>query len=322
MSNPRGSADLVGHTIYPAPILPAQTDNVIIQPKDPALRWVGELTERIGPWRARMRSTYIRWALSINGLEVASKRYDEPTWQKTHKEFVISSLRPRAGEDNGEPELEPTIIAGWDGPKAADAHRQTMPMLAAFGLIDLYATLEEFVFDIYKVFLNHNRDDLLGGKEFQHLKRLKRDAEVDPSKREEWEKAWLERLESWQRRRLYNGLGKVFRGFCNTAGIKHPSCFKSTTVETWSVNIETIALVRNCLTHGVSTVPKELADACKTPFRMSFDFEEGQPLSITLVHLQGVELFCHQLLTAINMSLVERAYGPAKDWKTNLPDGR
>jgi hypothetical protein len=55
----------------------------------------------------------------------------------------------------------PTVIAEWDGPKAAEAHRQTMPMLAAFGLIDLYANLEEFVFEVYKVYLGANRDQFL-----------------------------------------------------------------------------------------------------------------------------------------------------------------
>jgi hypothetical protein len=307
----RGSFDLVGHAIYPAPLLPAEIDNFIIEPQDPALKWVGELTARIGPWRAKMRSTYIRWALSINGLEVASDKYADPSWQRVNKEFVVTSLRP-ADEPRADArrEVVPTVIAGWDGPKAAEAHRQTMPMLAAFGLIDLYANLEEFVFEVYKIYLNANRDQLLKGEEFRLLRRLKREAETEPGKRYEWERAWQERLKGWHRKRLYDGLGKVFRGFCNSAGIRRPSFYEHSTIESWCESIEIIALIRNCLTHGVDTVSPELAFACQRPHAMTFDFEEGKTLSIRLYHLQGVELFCHQLLTALNISFVEKVYGP------------
>jgi hypothetical protein len=71
-----------------------------------------------------------------------------------------------------------------------------------------------------------------------------------------------------------------------------------------------IALVRNALVHGASVVSEELAAACAKPYRGTFDFQLGAPLVIQLYHLQGVEFFCEQLLTAINMSLVERVHGP------------
>jgi hypothetical protein len=37
---------------------------------------------------------------------------------------------------------------------------------------------------------------------------------------------------------------------------------------------------------------------------LGFDFTEGVPLRLQPIHLQVVEAFCDQLLTAINMSLV------------------
>ena len=43
---------------------------------------------------------------------------------------------------------------------------------------------------------------------------------------------------------------------------------------------------------------------------MTFDFEEGKPLTIESYHLQGVDYFCEQLLTALNFSLIEMVHGP------------
>jgi hypothetical protein len=40
-----------------------------------------------------------------------------------------------------------------------------------------------------------------------------------------------------------------------------------------------------------------------------FKFKEKEPLVIYFHHLQGVDLFCEQLLDALNLSLLERAYG-------------
>jgi hypothetical protein len=146
-----------------------------------------------------MRSTYIRWALSINGLEVAAQKYASAAWQKDpNRRFIVTSLRneDEPGPD-GRHQVIPTIIAEWDGPTAAESHLKTMPMLAAFGVIDLYGNLEDFVFDIFKVFLNAHPEHLLRGDEFRNLRRLRREAEQDESKNGAWETAWQERLEKW-----------------------------------------------------------------------------------------------------------------------------
>ena len=94
MSESRGDVDLVGHTVI---VLPDRNvgplppiDNVIVRSTKPETRWLEQATAVIGEWRARLRSTYIRWALAINGLEVAAKRYSSPDWPKS-KEFVVTS---------------------------------------------------------------------------------------------------------------------------------------------------------------------------------------------------------------------------------------
>lgn len=307
VSDSRGHVDLVGHNIvsipeeHVGPLPPI--DNVIIHPTRPEEKWIEDVTMQIGDWRAKLRSTYIRWALAINGLHVAAERYADPQWQRPDKRFNVTSLR------SNECVIDECVIAEWDGLTASEAHRKTVPMLSAFGIIDLYANLEEVIFVLYRTYLNYHPEKILVDDKFRDLRRLRRQAETDASQRSAWETAWQERLDSWHRNKVYDGLGKVFKAFCNSAGIKAPSIYKHTTVETWAESIDIIALVRNALVHGVTTVSEELSIACTKPYSTTFDFKEEEPLVIHLRHLQGVDLFCEQLLSALNLSLMELVYG-------------
>jgi hypothetical protein len=318
MSDSRGDVDLVGHQVVfvPNPAvgpLP-EIKNIIVTGTNADNQWVEAATSRIGKWRARLSSTYLRWSLAINGLQVAAERYADPGWINTHKSFIVRSLRPvqKEADPQGRPHVDNVVIAEWDGHTASQAHRNTIPMLAAFGIIDLYANLEEVVFDLYKLFLNARPELLLKGNEFKELRRLKREADVDASKRESWQAAWDERLIAWQRNRLYDGLGKVFKAFCDSAGLKTPSEYTVTTVETWAESIDIVAMVRNALVHGASRVSADLAAACTKPHAMTFRFKKDDPLVINLLHLQGVDLFCEQLMTSLNLSMVELIAGKAK----------
>lgn len=303
MSSTRGQVDLVGHIVLPSrALLPGAVapNNIIVRsPKEAADAWIASASARIGEWRANLRSTYIRWALAINGLEVAANRYDDSAFHD--KEFLVHSISADSPK---------VVIAAWDGSTAAKAHRSTMPMLAAFGVIDMYAGLEEALFDFYRVFLSQHQGLILQGEEFKDLRRLRRDAASSAEATAAWEAAWSARLDAWQRRRLYDGLGKVFRAFCAQAGLKEPSIYRHTTVDTWAEVIDGIAYLRNALVHGSKTVPKELAEFSQKPYATTFDFEEGSPLVVTLLHLQGVQLFCEQLLTGLNLSMVEKGLGP------------
>lgn len=315
MSTSRGEVDLVGHRVVSVSdqisgSLPP-INNIIVKATKLDEQWIEDATRQIGPWRAKLRSTYIRWALAINGLDVAAKKYDDPQWQKS-KAFTVSSARPDGSgvDSSGRLQLTSTVIVQWPGNVAADAHRKTAPMLAAFGVIDLYANLEEVIFSLYRIYNHHHPDDLIKGDEFKALRRLRREALADSAKLPAWESAWKERAEKWQRNRIYDGLGKVFKAFCATSGIKAPSAYKLSSVETWAGTIELVALLRNSLVHGATTVSEELEIACKKPYAMGFQFQKGQPLEIQLRHLQTVDFFGEQLLDALNLSLLELAKGP------------
>jgi hypothetical protein len=291
--------DFIGHKKFSMDDIhkdtPPLINNFIVEPKAIEDAWIKETTEKIGEWRAYFRSTYVKWALALNGLHVAKDRYDSKKADPVG--FSIESLRQNGLEN----------IAFWDMETAAKNHEETIPMIAAWGLIDLYSCIEEFVFEFYKIFLEHNPDSIIKGSEFSNLRRLKHESVKGPECEEKWKAAWKERLESWQRKRLYDGLNKVFLAYTNVTGLKTPSNYKLSTVETWAETIKGISELRNCFTHGVETVTKELSDFSSKPNSMLFDFEEGKPLSIELKHLQSVECFLDQLLTAINLSLIERA---------------
>ena len=141
---------------------------------------------------------------------------------------------------------------------------------------------------------------------------MRRDADTGAAQRAIWESEWQKRLDVSQRKRLYDGLGQIFVSFCDQAGLKTPTVYTKTTIRTWGEAIGDMGLVRNALIHGATTVPKELAVFCEEPHSLGFDFVEGRPLLITLLHLQSVEAFCNQLLTALNLALVELAQPESK----------
>lgn len=300
----RGKIDLVGHQHYHLPDLDPEhlppIHNVIVKAKSPENEWIEEATRSIGNWRAIFRSTYIRWALAINGLHLASTEYrkiNEP-----QRRFGVSSIRfDHTGKGNIE------RIAEWDYAFAAQAHLESAPMLCAWGLMDMYAVLEEFVFSIYRIFLNSHPDCLMQGPDFRDLRRLYRQRNESEELMQAWKAAWEERITSWQQKKLYDGLGRVFLALCNTAGINAPSTYKQTTTETWAESISGLSLVRNSLIHGVSTGSEEIEEFCKQPTSLGFSFKAGEPLLIQLLHLQSVECFTDQLLTALNLSLCELA---------------
>jgi len=259
MAGPRGEVDFIHVKNIPVEQLQLKDapsiQNILIDTTKPESLWLKEATKEIGVWRANLRSTYMRWALAINGLNVAAERYGDPAWART-RAFQVRSVRPRNGvDDMGGMAVEHAPIAQWDGKTAAKNHMDTIPMLTAFGIIDIFANLETFVFILYRLYLNQTPDSIIEGDDFKELRKLKR----DPAKDAEWKVAWEERLNNWHRKKLYDGLAKVFKAFCAVTKLKTPSTYTHSTTDTWAESLDMIAIVRNCLIHGASTVPANLA---------------------------------------------------------------
>ena len=285
---------------------PVSVNNLIYKAKSKDEIWIEETTSQIGEWRAIFRSTYMRWALCINGLFVAEEKYSDPQWSKNN-EFTIHSLR-------GVPPIK-RVIARWKGKETAEAYKKIIPTLAAFGIMDLYGCLEEFIFAFYRIYLRHNPCDLLQGEEFKTLKKLYRKQKVNLDLRKKWEEKIEKRLDQWQEKKIYKGLKTVFLNFCSNAELNTPSWYQNTRIETWAETIKGIAVLRNALTHGVTKVSPELAEFSRGLYSMNFNFVEDSPIVVQLEHLQAVDMFCEQLLTALNASLIERAVGPKSKLK-------
>jgi hypothetical protein len=304
----RGQFDLVGHTLirYEEFALSGaqEASNLIITAENPADAWTTSLMKRIGEWRAVLRSTYIRWAMAINGLHVAAAKYKAET---TPKKFTVSSIR----SDSSGPRQQ--IIAEFPFKEAAQYHLNIQPMLCAHGFIDMYAGLEEMVFGMYREYLLVNPDQLMEGPDFKELRKLRRHAPDSAQAQQAWDKALVERLDQWQRNRLYDGLNKVFLAFCQSAGLKTPAGYTQTTVQTWSDSIAGISLIRNLLIHGQNIVPPELEEFSTAPHGLGFKFKSGELLRLSLLDLELLEMFCNSLLTALNLSLMERARPALKE---------
>ncbi|MBU3161352.1 hypothetical protein KPL37_16715 [Clostridium frigoris] len=287
-------------------MIPDHIDNFVFLAKKDEDKWIERSCEKIGEWRSVFRSTYIRWALCINGLCVASDKYADPTWNSKNK-FTVSTLRA------GKYCVEQANIVVWDGITASKAHKDTVDIIAEWGMIDLYGCIEEFVFNLYSIYLDYHPNILMEGSEFKKLRRIYNQREEGEAERILWNDAWKERIEKWHRKKLYDGIDKIFLSYCNHSRIKEPSKYTHTTIQTWAETIKGISILRNCLIHGVEVVPKELEEFCQKPYCMSFDFKEGQTLKVKLHHLQSVEMFTDQLLNALNTSFLELMYPEFKE---------
>ncbi|SIR32473.1 hypothetical protein [Pontibacter lucknowensis] len=276
-----------------------QIDNIIYKTTIEELKWAEEATYKIGEWRDIFRSTYIRWALAINGLHQASKTYSDPKWRRSGKKFIVTGFRMR-----NEVQIVDAPIAKWDGNVAADAHLKSVNMIASYGIIDLYSCFEELIFDFYKSYLKHKPDVFLVGPANKDFRKIYNNRESDP---EAWNSAFEERLGNWQRKKLYESLPQVFLSYMNTVGLEKPKDYEHTSPETWVETLKGIAILRNCLTHGQKFVPEDLAEISKKPYSMGFNFKVGEEINLSTKHLMSVELFGDQLLRALNISIIEKA---------------
>lgn len=278
-----------------------QPNNLVHRARNADEAWIEEATGKIGDWRSLTRSVYIRWAITINASALAEQRYRD---MREDQALRTNTLRVVHGHP------EQTILAIWPAPEAAGHYATVTPLIAAYGAADLFGALEDVLFDLYEIFLRHNPEPLMRGAEFRDLRRSWHRRGDNPEAAEAWQTAWAARFDLWRRKRAYDGLQNVLVAFYQHAGLQRPSFYRLADVADWARTLEMIAELRHLIVHGAAVVSDRLAALCNTQNSLTFDFEAGQPLDVRLHHLQSVECFCDQLLTAINLSLVERAIGP------------
>lgn len=286
--------NLIDIEAFPDGFLP-EVNNIIYENGDGNFQWIEESTKELAEWNNIFRSTYVRWALTINGLHVARDKYNDPNFYQ-NKAFTVGGFV----NDNNTPKIGNLLVL--DGQSAAKAHFETVNMIASYGIIDLYGLIEECILSLFRIYWNHHPEKMLRGPENKNARKLLREKENSP---EPWEAYWKERLDNWQRNKVYDGIDKIFAGYYATCGMKIPSSYKDTTIESLSTSLKGVSILRNCLIHGTYNVPKELADTANQEKVFEFPLAEGDKIELDTRHLMSVEFFIQGLLGAINISLME-----------------
>jgi hypothetical protein len=272
-----------------------KVNNIIYENGDGDFQWIEESTKELAEWNNIFRSTYIRWALTINGLHVARDKYNDPKFYE-NKAFSVGGYI----NDKDEPKFGNLLVL--DGKSAAKAHFDTVNMIASYGIIDLYGLIEECILSLYRIYWNHHPEKMLKGPENKEARMIFREKDNNPEK---WNTYWVERLDKWQRKKIFEGIDNIFKGYYTSSGLKIPSSYKDTTLETLSTSLKGVSILRNCLIHGSYNVPKELAEIANQKKVFEFQLNEGDKIELDTKHLMSVEFFIQGLLGAINISLIE-----------------
>lgn len=280
-------------------VRPEEAANIILPKSETYPGWISDITGQIGEWRSYIRDVYLRWAITINAMHLATDH-----WKGRSDDVALQTVSLRTDKEGCG---SPVPIAVWPASVAVKNYQKATPLLSAYGVCDLFGAFEEVIFDMYAVYLNDTPEEIIKGEEYRDLRRLYRRRSEDEEAQKKWEEAWVERLTKWRRKRLYDGLHNVLKAFFEKTGLKRPSSFKHTDIDDWCRTIEAIGELRNCVTHGMGTVTPRLAELTGRLPGDAFRFKEGDALEVHLRHLMFVECFSDQLLTAINVACIEKA---------------
>lgn len=268
--------------------------------------WLKTASRQLPEWREDVRDVYLRWAITVNAMHVAAKHYEQHA-ELGLKTWTVRANREGAGRD--------VVLETWSSVDTARNYSLSTPLVAAYALVDLFGLLEEIVFELYLIFLDENPESLISGAEFRPLRILRRNRVNSAQAAAEWEAAWASRLSAWRHKKAYDGLNRVFAAFMNESGLKRPSFHKMLDVADWARTIEAIGEARNLITHGVGTVSERLGALSAGLKNDIFLFKESEPLEIVFRHVSFVEFFLDGLLSALSISIMEKAHGPMPEPK-------
>jgi len=270
-------------------------DNIVFKTQNPEEIWLADTSNYIADFRSEIQSSYIRWSLAINGLYVAHEKYKDENWQ-TNNIFKIHAIRPVSKDLEG---LVP--IAEWKGEEVATNHIKTTVMMASWGIVDLYGLVEKFILNLFDFYYMQNPSNLLQGPEFRELRQMYRKRDESEESLKQWNNTFKERLSNWKRKKLYDGIDKVFINYCNLTGIYTEN---NDIFEQHAICLKGLSVLRNSLIHGLENATEELEDATQHPFMQGIHFKKDSPLIVTTEQLQSVERYLNVLLTNLNKRLL------------------
>lgn len=267
-------------------------------------QWIRDVNSTVMDFGGVFHSIYLRWATTINGLHVATKALRDPQWNEKMTGLAVIGFRndPAGG---GPRQIN---VREWDRLSAAQVHESSVPMLAAWAFCNMYACLEEFVFKMFRIYLEANPMEICDGDDFKHLRKAYADKEKGVAQEQTWKELWSDRMESWHRKKLYDGLEKVFNNFVGRTRLLIPVSYEGNfNYSDIAKTLGGISLIRNCFIHGATTVPESLGEFCKTFQSQFFNFKTGDKFSISNHELAALEYFTDTFTQTLNMSLMELA---------------
>lgn len=268
----------------------------------PEFQWVANANAITMDFGGVFHSIFLRWAVTINGLHVATEKYKSNEWLKSKKSFTVTGIRNSL--DGSGPRLEHVRV--WDGDMASKVHESSIPMLSAWAFCNMYSCLEEFIFKLFKTYLEEHPLIICRGNEFKELRKLYQNRTSSTQNNLEWKEQWEKRLDNWHRKKLYDGIANVFNNFIQQSGLKIPSGYQGNyDYNDISKTLGGISMIRNCFIHGVTEVPQELSDFCDSFHGILFKFKAGEKFELTLHELATLEFFTDIFTQALNTSFFE-----------------
>ncbi|GBR18738.1 hypothetical protein [Asaia spathodeae] len=245
--------------------------------------------------RKKLRSCYIRWALTINALHAAHDRYENnpdialQVWFIRQKSIFAPRLDPMLTLDND---------------KTKKNTRKCIDVISAYGIYDIYGCFEEIIFDLYEVYLRYLPNQLLQGDEYRELRRMYRNRHESDAARIEWETAFSRRLEDWRRKKTYSPLAKTFEALLGDVNLLKIGCFSDGANLNGVIRVIDIAAeLRNIITHGGHTVTDRLDALCLGGADMLFPFKKGMEIVVSRNEFSAVEFYFDKTIFDINASI-------------------
>lgn len=264
--------------------------------------WVGEANKLVMEFGGIFHSVYLRWAFAINGLHVAQEHYSSNDWLNENKIFNVNGIRNSI--DGSGPKQ--SVVYEPEKHEVAELHGSTIPMLSAWAFCNMYSCLEEFIFKLFRIFLNYHPLNVLKGSDFKHGRALYRDRGNSAEDENAWQNYWGVRLDSWHRKKLYDGIEKTVNNLTAQSNIKIPKAYeKDFNYSDVAKTLGGISLIRNCFIHGVTKVPKELEEFCSDFRGLFFSYKEGEKFAITIHELETFDFSTSTFLQTLNQSFFE-----------------
>lgn len=250
-------------------------------------------------------SIYMKWSMTINGLEVASNMYKTKEWKDKYpgmtNHFYIKGFRKTTDLKN----IESREIILWDGDKASKAHIDAIPMIASSAIVDIYRHIENFIFELYRIYLMANPLKLINDN--KDLKRLYENRINSTQQNELWLENMNKRIIRWWEKKSYSNLGDIISDYFNDIKIEQKMGSVPNGLEEVINTLKFIIEIRNSLVHNEKYISENLVELSKSTIFESFIEEEliaGEELNIVLIHLQYIDYSVNSILNIIYMMLM------------------